>query len=277
MGAFWSSTDDSNEQGRKLRLYSVYGELAKTNHAQLFRVGCLGEFFSIEPHDIFEIPEKIVYEDYFTKNTSSADNLNNLESGEVLIENVSTTKTEVVTVKGFNLDSFKENLLSQNGLNTNIPEEYGHNIRKIISHDKHYYEVSIKNNDTEDEQSGRKETYPETWWNMYQEIVRRTVFYREDSLLEEDVAMEEDVDMEEDSLSMLDFRNNDEITLAEIMSDPELEGKYSIEDYQEDLDEDLSENEEDLEDQVGGEKLISDVSLLNTSKIDIHLLDKDSE
>lgn len=56
MEAFFSSTDDADEQG--FRIYAVIGEIFSKPKLRV-RVGCYGQFWELPAGDIFELPEQI--------------------------------------------------------------------------------------------------------------------------------------------------------------------------------------------------------------------------
>lgn len=55
MQAFWSPTDDANEQHSRLRLFVVFGKVS-TEEATRTRVCCLTDYFDLGIDDVFDMP-----------------------------------------------------------------------------------------------------------------------------------------------------------------------------------------------------------------------------
>lgn len=55
MSAFWSGTDDRNEQHSKIRMFSVFGKVMNEQQVKT-RIYFLGNFYDLKKSDIFEFP-----------------------------------------------------------------------------------------------------------------------------------------------------------------------------------------------------------------------------
>lgn len=139
MTAFWSSEDDLNERGNKLRMYSVYGTITNKIPMHKIRIGMLGTFYDISLEDIFEIPFYVEYSEKTNHGeiTDSFFNFKKFSTKEVITQEIVTEET------------FKE-------MEERFAEESSMNIEKV----SRYYGV------IEPEEN----RFPESWWNMYNTV-----------------------------------------------------------------------------------------------------------
>lgn len=136
MNAFWSGTDDQNEKGRKLRMYSVYGHIHVEAPAYKIRVGFLGDFYDIDLDFIFDIPYSTTYE----TNESLVET--DEETGFSKIVNTKVTTTDIASLEQLPVfdETSEVTVVQRPTLYTNVtvPEE---------------------------------SRYPETWWKYFKASV----------------------------------------------------------------------------------------------------------
>lgn len=162
MGAFWSGEDDTNERGRPLRMYSVYGKIMNEQHEYEIRIGMLGDFYKMDLDAVFELPVErqtiTTREATFKEETEVDGNLRRISK--------TVNEETILNEYGINLPEFIEV--------DEIDDETGLHTTTILDYSELDTKVYPKTIEKEDENGAVKEVkvnrFPESWWNMYKQI-----------------------------------------------------------------------------------------------------------
>lgn len=239
MNAYWSNEDDTNERGRKSRLYSVYGYITKNAPKHEVRIGMLGDFFTLRLEDIFELPMQRTTR--ITEQTVS--NSDDSTNGHKKVNTTTNTVEILVDEHGIGLDNvgIGEEVVGNTTLKTEIvSESYDYNVDYTNSNGGSYSTLRTDSNDSIIN-GLRDSTYPIEWHNMFHLLsqVNNTELdmqrYKQakefdnldnvDSLF--DIALE-DVAVEEDFDHMKEFSSNEVVTNTEKTESTVVENKDSL-------------------------------------------------
>lgn len=162
MGAFWSGEDDTNERGRPLRLYSVYGKIMDEQHQYEIRIGMLGDFYKMDLDAVFEMP--VERQTIKTREATIED----VEEVDGIIRKTTKNIHEEIILNehGVDLPEFVEidEVNEETGVHTTHIIDYSELDTKV------YSEYSIKELEDGTSVETKVNRFPETWWNMYNQI-----------------------------------------------------------------------------------------------------------
>lgn len=134
MNAFWSGTDDTNERGRKLRMYSVYGLITNETPAHEIRIGFLGDFYKIQLDFIFDLPQFRTYTEISSETTTR---------DSVWLPTITKTTKEVLEV--------------------DMPD----NLTELVSGDGVTYTNVVAPKMYKTVPKPTESRYPDTWWEEF--------------------------------------------------------------------------------------------------------------